>query len=95
MTDGRSLWVGGLPHFPPIHDSIIKPALPAARALFELLATLETYSDPDFDAHWMAMGEAEVPQVALVLIQALKANLNGNSVSAALLHVRQISDPLN
>jgi len=53
--------------------------LPAALdlALFELLVHIETYSDPDFEAHWMTMNEAEVQQVALALIQDLTANLNG------------------
>jgi hypothetical protein len=64
-------------------------------ALFELLATPETYHDADFDAHWMAMNEAEIQQVALILIQALKVNLNGKQVAGALLQVRQPSHPLD
>lgn len=72
-------------------------ALPAALdlALFELLSHIETYSDPDFEAHWMSMNEAEVQQVALVLLQDLKATLNGKQLAGALLEVRQHRDPLN
>ena len=64
--------------------------LPAALdlALFELLATLETFSDPDFDASWMHLSDTEIPQVALLLIQDLKANLSGKQVAGALLRVR-------
>ena len=77
-------------------SSQTKPLSPALDlALFELLATLETYSDADFEAHWMAMSDAEIQQVALILIQALKVNLNGKQVSGALLHVRQSPHPLH
>jgi hypothetical protein len=72
---------------------LLSPALDLA--LFELLATLETFSDADFDAHWMNLTEAESQQVALILLQALKVNLNGKQVAGALLQVRQLSHPLD
>jgi len=71
--------------------------LPAALdlALFELLVHIETYSDPDFEAHWMTMNKAEVQQVALALIQDLTVNLNGKRLAGALLQVRQHGNPLH
>ena len=57
-------------------------------ALFELRVTLETFSDSDFDTTWMHLSEAEIHQVALVLIQDLKTNLNGKQMAGALLRVR-------
>lgn len=71
------------------HPSSQTQTLPAALdlALFELLVHIETYSDPDCEAHWMTMGEAEVQQVALALIQDLTVNLNGKRLAGALLRL--------
>lgn len=79
------------------HPSSQTQPLPAALdlALFELLVHIETYSDPDFEAHWMTMGEAEVQQVVLALIQDLTVNLNGKRLAGALLQVRPHRNPLH
>ncbi|QQE67445.1 hypothetical protein GFS31_41580 (plasmid) [Leptolyngbya sp. BL0902] len=71
----------------------LSPALDLA--LFELLATLETFSDADFNAHWTNLTEAELQQVALILLQALTVNLNGKQVAGALRQVRPSPHPLH
>ena len=43
-----------------------------------LLYRLQTYSDANFDAAWVALKTQEAETLAAVLIQTLTANLNGN-----------------
>ena len=57
-------------------------------AIPPLLYRLQTYSDHSFDADWVALKDQEAETLAVVLIQTLTANLNGNLLAVYLDAIR-------
>jgi hypothetical protein len=57
-------------------------------AVSDLLHQLKTYSDRTFDAAWVALKTQEAETLAVVLIQTLTANLNGNLLAVYLDAIR-------
>jgi hypothetical protein len=57
-------------------------------AILPLLYRLQTYSDATFNALWVALTPQEAKAIAILLIQALTATLNGNLLATYLKHLR-------
>ena len=53
-------------------------------AIPPLLYRLQTYSDANFDAAWVALKTQEAATLATILVQTLTANLNGTLLAAYL-----------
>lgn len=53
-------------------------------AIADLLHCLQTHADDDFDAAWVALKTQEAETLAVILIQALIANLNGKLLTSYL-----------
>ena len=68
-------------------------------AIPPLLYRLQTYSDANFDAAWVALKTQESETLAVILIQTLTANLNGNLLAVYLDAIRSktldASNPLS
>jgi hypothetical protein len=58
-------------------------------AITDLLCRLKTYSDASFDATWVALTTQEIETLAVILIQALTAALEGNLLAAYLDTIRR------
>lgn len=49
-----------------------------------LTEKLSSFSDPDFDAHWMNLEQQELESLAIILIRQLSNNLNGKLIASCL-----------
>ena len=53
-----------------------------------LMKKLSSFSDPDFDAHWMNLEQQELESLATILIRQLTNNLKGKLIASCLNAIR-------
>ncbi len=58
-------------------------------AICDLLQSITTFSDPDFDSEWMNLTAEEIEAIAIHLLQHWTGELSGKRLAGILLRLRE------